>query len=369
MVNFFIERPIFAASVAIIMVLAGLSCYPLLAVAQFPEVTPPLVVVSATYPGASAQVVADTVTTPLEQQINGVPGMIYMSSTSANDGSSNITVSFDVGYPIDIAAVDVQNRVSAATAQLPAIVNQGGVTVQKKNPNLTLAVNLYSPDGSVDLVTLSNYAYLQLVDPLKRITDVGDVQIFGERRYSMRVWLDPDKLAKLGVTAVDVQNAIAEQNVQVAAGKLGDDPAPPGTVFDYQINSQGRLSDPQQFGDIVLRAGTASEATLRLRDVAGIELGALQYNSSSYLDDKPSVGLVVYQLPNANALDLQNQVLAKMAELAKRFPKGLQYAAPYDITRFVSASIHDVLITLAIAIFLVFAVVYVFLQSWRATLI
>src|SRR5438034_696217 len=188
--------------------------------------------------------------------------MIYMSSTSANDGSSNITVSFDVGYPIDIAAVDVQNRVSAATAQLPAIVNQGGVTVQKKNPNLTLAVNLYSPDGSVDLVTLSNYAYLQLVDPLKRITGVGDVQIFGERRYSMRVWLDPDKLAKLGVTAVDVQNAIAEQNIQVAAGKIGGSPAPAGTMFTAQVNAMGRLSDPQQFDDIVIRAGTLVEARL-----------------------------------------------------------------------------------------------------------
>jgi HAE1 family hydrophobic/amphiphilic exporter-1 len=261
MVNFFIERPIFAASVAIIMVLAGLICYPLLPVAQFPEVTPPQVVVSATYPGASAQVVADTVTTPLEQQINGVPGMIYMSSISANDGSSTTTVTFDVGYPIDIGAVDVQNRVSQATAQLPAIVNQGGVTIQKKNPNLTLAVNLYSPDGSVDLVTLSNYAYLQLVDPLKRIPGVGDVQIFGERRYSMRVWLDPDKLAKLGVTAVDVQNAIAEQNIQVAAGKIGESPAPAGTEFEVQVNAMGRLSDPQQFDDIVIRAGTGSEAT------------------------------------------------------------------------------------------------------------
>jgi HAE1 family hydrophobic/amphiphilic exporter-1 len=302
MVNFFIERPIFAASVAIIMVLAGLICYPLLPVAQFPEVTPPLVVVSATYPGASAQVVADTVTTPLEQQINGVPGMIYMSSTSANDGSSNITVSFDVGYPIDIAAVDVQNRVSAATAQLPAIVNQGGVTVQKKNPNLTLAVNLYSPDGSVDLVTLSNYAYLQLVDPLKRITGVGDVQIFGERRYSMRVWLDPDKLAKLGVTAVDVQNAIAEQNIQVAAGKIGGSPAPAGTMFTAQVNAMGRLSDPQQFDDIVIRAGTGSEATLRLRDVGRTELGALQYTSSAKINDKPTVFVAVLPLPGSNAL-------------------------------------------------------------------
>src|SRR5215469_13993667 len=197
MVRFFIERPVFASAIAIIMVLAGAIAYLLLPVEQFPEITPPQVVVSATYPGASAQVVADTVTTPLEQQINGVPGMIYMSSISANDGSSRITISFDVGYPIDIAAVDVQNRVSQATPQLPAIVNQGGVTVQKKNPNFTLAINLFSPDGSVDLLNLSNYAYLQLVDPLKRIPGVGDVLIYGERRYSMRVWLDPDKLAKL----------------------------------------------------------------------------------------------------------------------------------------------------------------------------
>ena len=369
MVNFFIERPIFAASVAIIMVLAGLICYPLLPVAQFPEVTPPLVVVSATYPGASAQVVADTVTTPLEQQINGVPGMIYMSSTSANDGSSNITVSFDVGYPIDIAAVDVQNRVSAATAQLPAIVNQGGVTVQKKNPNLTLAVNLYSPDGSVDLVTLSNYAYLQLVDPLKRITGVGDVQIFGERRYSMRVWLDPDKLAKLGVTAVDVQNAIAEQNIQVAAGKIGGSPAPAGTMFTAQVNAMGRLSDPQQFDDIVIRAGTGSEATLRLRDVGRTELGALQYTSSAKINDKPTVFVAVLPLPGSNALGMDHAVRVKMAELAKSFPKGISYGIAYDTTMFVSASMHDVLVTLVEALLLVIGVVFLFLQSWRTTVI
>ena len=369
MVNFFIERPIFAASVAIIMVLAGLICYPLLPVAQFPEVTPPQVVVSATYPGASAQVVADTVTTPLEQQINGVPGMIYMSSTSANDGSSNITVSFDVGYPTDIGAVDVQNRVSQATAQLPAIVNQGGVTVQKKNPNLTLAVNLYSPDGSVDLVTLSNYAYLQLVDPLKRIPGVGDVQIFGERRYSMRIWLDPDKLAKLGVTAVDVQNAIAEQNVQVAAGKIGDSPAPAGTEFTVQVNAMGRLSDPQQFDDIVIRAGTGSEATLRLRDVGRTELGALQYSSSAKINDKPTVFVAVLPLPGSNALAMDQAVRAKVAELAKNFPKGISYGIVYDTTMFVSASMHDVLVTLVEALLLVIAVVFLFLQSWRTTVI
>src|SRR6201997_4632988 len=230
MVNFFIHRPIFASSIAIIMVLAGAIALRFLPVAQLPEVTPPQVVVSATYPGASAEVVANTVTTPLEQQINGVPGMIYMSSVSANDGTSTITITFDVGYSADIAAVDVQNRVSQAAGQLPAIVNQGGVIISKQNPNFLMIVNLFSPDNSIDLETLSNYAYLQIVDPLKRLPGVSDVSIFGERRYSMRVWLDPDKLAKLGVTAVDVQNAIAEQNIQVAAGKLGDDPAPAGTV-------------------------------------------------------------------------------------------------------------------------------------------
>jgi multidrug efflux pump subunit AcrB len=280
MVSFFIERPVFASTVAIIMVLAGLICLRLLPVSQFPEITPPQIIVKATYPGASAQVVADTVTTPLEQQINGVQGMIYMSSVSANDGTSTITITFEVGYSPDIAAVDVQNRVSQATAQLPGIVNQGGVTITKQNPNFVVIVNLFSPDSSIGLVTLSNYAYLQIADPLKRLSGVSDVQILGERRYSMRVWLDPDKLAKLGVTAVDVQNAIVEQNIQVAAGKLGDDPAPPGTVFDYQINVQGRLSTPEQFGDVVVRAGTTSEATLRLRDVARIELGALQWRAS-----------------------------------------------------------------------------------------
>jgi hydrophobe/amphiphile efflux-1 (HAE1) family protein len=369
MVNFFIERPIFSSAIAIIMVLAGLICFELLPVAQFPDITPPQVVVSATYPGAGAQVVADTVTTPLEQQINGVPGMIYMSSVSANDGTSTVTISFDVGYSLDVAAVDVQNRVSQAAPQLPAIVNQGGVTVQKQNPNFTLAINLFSPDGSVDLVTLSNYAYLQLVDPLKRIPGVGNVIIYGERRYSMRIWLDPDKLAQLGITAVDVQNAIAEQNVQVAAGKLGQAPAPPGTAFEVQVNALGRLSDPQQFGDIVVRAGTGSDATVRLRDVARIELGALQYTSSAQINDKPSVFVAVLQLPGSNALDLDKAVRAKIATLSANFPKGIGYGIVYDTTMFVSASMHEVLITLGLALLLVIGVVFLFLQSWRATVI
>ncbi|GLS37645.1 multidrug efflux RND transporter permease subunit [Mesorhizobium tianshanense] len=369
MVNFFIHRPIFASSIAIIMVLAGAICYFLLPVSQFPDITPPQVVVSAHYPGASAQVVADTVTTPLEQQINGVEGMTYMSSSSSNDGSSTITITFDVGYSLSTAAVDVQNRVSQAASSLPAIVNQGGVTIKKQNPNFVLIVNLTSPDGSVDPVALSNLAYLQVVDPLKRLPGVGDVQIFGERRYSMRVWLDPDKLANLGITAVDVQNAIAEQNVQVAAGKIGQSPAPAGTAFEMQVNAVGRLSDPKEFGDIVVRADAANGSLVRLRDVARIELGALQYSSSAFFGEDPTVVLAVYQMPGSNALDLQQRVKDKMQELSARFPKGVSYAMHYDTTRFVSASMHDVLVTLGEALVLVVAVVFIFLQSWRTTII
>ncbi|RWP49847.1 efflux RND transporter permease subunit [Mesorhizobium sp.] len=369
MVNFFIHRPIFASSIAIIMVLAGAICYFLLPVSQFPDITPPQVVVSANYPGASAQVVADTVTTPLEQQINGVQGMTYMSSSSSNDGSSTITITFEVGYSLSTAAVDVQNRVSQAASSLPAIVNQGGVTIKKQNPNFVLIVNLTSPDGSVDPVALSNLAYLQVVDPLKRLPGVGDVQIFGERRYSMRVWLDPDKLANLGITAVDVQNAIAEQNVQVAAGKIGQSPAPAGTAFEMQVNAVGRLSDPKEFGDIVVRADAANGSLVRLRDVARIELGALQYSSSAFFAEDPTVVLAVYQMPGSNALDLQQRVKDKMQELSGRFPKGVSYAMHYDTTRFVSASMHDVLVTLGEALVLVVAVVFIFLQSWRTTII
>ncbi len=351
------------------MVLAGAICYTLLPVSQFPDISPPQVVVSANYPGASAQVVADTVTTPLEEQINGVQGMAYLASSSSNDGSSTITVTFNVGYNLDIAAVDVQNRVSQAASSLPALVNQAGVTVKKQNPNFVLIVNLTSPDGSVDPVALSNFAYLQILDPLKRLPGVGDVQIFGERRYSMRVWLNPDRLAELGITATDVQAAIAEQNVQVAAGKIGQSPAPAGTEFEMQVSAAGRLSDPKEFGDIVLRADPKSGSIVRLRDVARIELGALQYSSSAYFAKDPTVALAVFQMPGSNALDLQKNVLNKMQELSARFPKGIAFAMHYDTTRFVAASMHDVLITLTEALLLVVFVVFIFLQSWRTTII
>ncbi|WP_312363757.1 multidrug efflux RND transporter permease subunit [Ensifer sp.] len=369
MIDFFIHRPIFASAIAIIMTLAGGICYFLLPISQFPDVTPPQIVVAANYPGASAQVVADTVTTPLEQQINGVPGMLYMTSTSSNDGSSRIIISFEVGYPIDVAALDVQNRVSQAASSLPALVNQTGVTIAKQIPNFTVLVSLDSPDNSVDFASVSNYAYLQILDPLKRLPGVGDVQLFGERRYSMRVWLDPDRMANLGVTAVDVQNVIAEQNIQVAGGKIGQSPAPAGTPFEMQINALGRLSDPSQFGDIVLRADQATGATTRLRDVARIELGALLYSSSVTFNGKESVVLAVFQGPGSNALDLQSRVQAKMDELSLRFPSGIAYHMFYDTTRFVSAAMKDVVYTLLEALALVVFVVFIFLQNLRTTII
>ncbi|QCI68904.1 efflux RND transporter permease subunit [Phreatobacter stygius] len=369
MVTFFIHRPIFASSIAIIMVLAGAIAYFLLPVAQFPNITPPQVVVSANYPGASAQVVADTVTTPIEQAINGVTGMTYMSSASSNDGSSRITVTFDVGYPLAIAAVDVQNRVSQAASALPGIVNQGGVTITKQNPNFVLIVNLTSSDGSVDPIALSNFAYLQIVDPLKRVPGVGDVLIFGERRYSMRIWLDPDKLANLGITAVDVQQAVAEQNVQVAAGKIGQPPTPSGTAFEMQVNATGRLSDPQEFGNIVVRANAAAGSVVRLRDVARIELGALQYSSTAFYNEQPTVVLGVFQAPGSNSLQLQRNVEAKMKELQARFPRSVEYGLHYDTTRFVAAAMEDVVKTLLEALLLVVAVVFIFLQNWRTTII
>ncbi len=369
MVNFFITRPIFAGVVAIIMVLAGAVGYLFLPVAQFPPIAPPQVVVSAAYPGASAQIVADTVTTPLEQQLNGVEGMAYMSSVSANDGTSKITITFNVGYNVDIAAVDVQNRVSQATGDLPAIVNQGGITIQKEQPNFTLLVNMVSPDGSVDALGLSNYAYLQLVDPLKRLKGASDVSIFGEKRYSMRIWLKPDRLAALGVTAAQVQAAITEQNQQVAGGKLGEAPSPANQKFELQINTPGRLTNVGAFENIIVRAGNGSSAMIRLKDIARVELGAQSYDSNAYLDGKPTIAMAIYQLPGANALALDKLVRAKMAELAVHFPPGISYEIKYDTTVYVSASVREVVITLAESMALVFLVVFIFLQSWRTTLI
>lgn len=369
MVNFFIEHPIFASSIAIVMVLAGLIGYAALPVAQYPNITPPQVTVAASYTGAGAQVVADTVTTPIEEQVNGVEGMAYISSVSANDGSSSINVTFNVGYPIDIGAVDVLNRESQAAAQLPQVVQMGGVTISKQNPNFIMAVNIYSPDGSISPVTLSNYAYLQLVDPLERLPGVSSITIFGERRYAIRIWLDPLKMAKLGITTTDVQNAILEQSQQVAAGKVGEAPAPSGTQFEYQINTEGELTNPEQFGNVVLRAATRTAAALYLRDVARTDLGAMQYTESATVNQHPSVIIAIFATSTANALALDAAVRNEMATLAKRFPKGLAWGINYDTNMFVSASMNEVTKTLGIALVLVIGVVYIFLQSWRTTII
>ncbi|NCC26094.1 MAG: hydrophobe/amphiphile efflux-1 family RND transporter, partial [Deltaproteobacteria bacterium] len=367
-VDFFIERPIFAGVVAIVIVLAGAVCIPLLPIAQFPEIAPPTVQVRATYTGASAEVVEQSVTSPLEEQINGVEGMMYMTSTSASDGSSTINVTFEVGYDLNIAAVDVQNRVSMATSQLPEDVVRMGVTTQKQSTNFIQIVSLFSPDGSHDDLFLSNYASINIVDSLKRLDGVGDVTIFGERTYSMRIWMDPDRMANLKVTPTDVVKAIQNQNIQVAAGKIGDQPSPPGQVFTYTIVTKGRLSEPAEFEDIIVRALTDG-SMIRVKDVATVELGAESYVSYSKLNGKSCSNIAVYQLPGANALDIAKAVGEEMENLSRRFPAGIDYQVTYDTTKFVRVSIEEVLKTLVEAFVLVFLVVYIFLQSWRTTLI
>ncbi len=368
LVDFFIGRPVFAAVLAILITFAGAVCLPFLPVAQFPRITPPTVRVTASYPGASAEVVENSVTLPLEQQINGVEGMLYMSSNSANDGSSAITVTFEVGYDLNIAAVDVQNRVAVALPQLPEEVQRTGITVRRVSTDLTIVVNLISPDNTRDDVYLSNYAAINIADRLKRIPGVGDINMFGERRYSMRVWLDPSKLAKLSVTAQDVVDSLRDQNQQVAAGVLGQPPAPPGQTFQYALTAKGRLTSAEEFQEIILRT-RPDGSVLRLGDVARVELGAQSYGNFSRLGREPSTGVAVYALPSANALDVATAVHAEMERIAPRFPAGVQYRILYEPTRFVTESIREVLWTLFEAMALVFVVVFVFLESFRATLI
>ena len=282
-VNFFIDRPIFAGVISIVISLAGAVCIMLLPIAQFPQITPPTVQVNATYTGASAEVVEQTVTTPIEEQINGVEGMTYMSSISSSDGTSNITVTFDVGYDLNIAAVDVQNRVTMAQPQVPDDVRKYGITTKKQSPDFVLIISLYSTNGAYDDLFLSNYASINIVDTLKRLPGVGDVQIFGEKKYAMRLWLNPDKLTSMEMTAMDVIQAVQEQNVQVAAGKIGDSPSPPGQTFTYTINALGRLSTPEQFGDIIIRTRTDG-SVVRVKDVGRVELGAENYGWYAHLN-------------------------------------------------------------------------------------
>jgi multidrug efflux pump subunit AcrB len=366
--RFFIDRPIFATVLSIVIVVAGAIAYFSLPVAQYPEVVPPTVVVRASYPGANPQVIAETVATPLEQQINGVENMLYMVSQSTSDGQMTLTIAFKLGTDLDEAQVLVQNRVAVAEPLLPEEVRRSGVTTTKSSPDLLLVVHLLSPDDRYDQAYISNYALLQVRDVLARLDGVGDITIFGAREYSMRIWLDPDKIAARNLAASDVVQALREQNVQVAAGALGQAPAPPGTAYQLSIRTLGRLQEADQFGDIIVKTGRDGRIT-RLRDVARVELGARDYSSNSYLDGKPAVGIGVFQRPGSNALATAEAVRRTMAELSQRFPEGLEYRIVYDPTVFVEESMRAVFETLVEAFILVFLVVLIFLQDWRATLL
>jgi HAE1 family hydrophobic/amphiphilic exporter-1 len=367
-VDFFIRRPIFATVCALLITLAGAVALPSLPIAQFPNLAPPQVVVQSAYIGASAQVVETAVTTPLEQQINGAQGMKYMSSTSGNDGFSQITATFDISRDPDLAAVDVHNRVNAALGRLPNEVKQTGILVTKTSSNFVFGAAVYAEDGRYDTQFMSNYLDLYVRDPLKRVKGVADVFIFGERRYAMRLWLDPARAASRKLTASDVVAALREQNVQVVAGQVGQPPARVGQTFQISVRAVGRLSEPAEFENVILK--TAEDGTLvRVKDLGRVELGAEDYSSLLQFNGHDAVGIGITQLSNANALDVDRAALAELERLSRRFPPGMTYRVAFDATDVVNESIHDVVFTLAAAILLVILVIFVFLEDWRSTLI
>jgi multidrug efflux pump len=366
--KFFITRPIFAAVLSLAITLVGAMALLKLPVEQYPEVVPPTVVVMANYPGANPKTIAETVATPLEQEINGVENLLYMASSATSDGVLQITITFKLGTDLNRAQVQVQNRVNIALPQLPEEVRRLGVKTIKQSPNLTMVVHLLSPDDTYDQLYVGNYAFLNIKDELQRIGGVGSVQVFGARDYAMRIWLDPDKVASRNLTPSDVVAAIREQNVQVAAGVIGAQPAPAGTPFQLTVQAQGRLVEPEQFGNIIVKTG-ADGRVVRVKDVARVELAARDYNLDSYLNGKPAAALVIFQLPGSNALQTREAIGAKMEELKKKFPKGLDYSIVYDTTVFARQSINAVVNTLFEAILLVVIVVIVFLQTWRASII
>jgi multidrug efflux pump len=372
--RFFIDRPVLAWVISIVIVLLGGIAALLLPIAQYPQITPPTVRVTAAYPGANAVVVADTVAAPIEQQVNGVENMMYMSSQSSNDGSYTLDVTFEVGTDVNIAQVLVQNRVAIAQPTLPAVVQAIGVSIKKRSPDILLVVNLYSENDPAtgrpryDPLYLTNYATINLQDPLARLEGVGDILSFGGQDYSMRVWLDPDKLASRNLSAGDVLRVLREQNVHLAAGQIGQPPVPQGQDFQYPLTAVGRLVEAREFADIILNTGSDGEVTY-LKDVARTELGAKNQDQSLTLDGKPSVGLAIFQLPGSNALDTADRVRARMRELEKRFPVGLKYTIAYDTTPFISESVTEVFHTLRDAMILVAVVVLLFLQDWKALLL
>jgi len=368
MSRFFIERPIFASVIAIIFTLAGLVAWKVLPIAQYPEIAPPTVTITAALPGASAETVSRTVAAPIEEQLSGVEGLLYFQSTSSSNGTLTITCTFEVGTDVNNATIQVNNRVQIALPRLPDDVKRTGVVVQKRSLDILLFIAATSTDPRFDTLYLSNFMTINALDVLKRIPGVADATIFGARDYSMRVWMRPDKMAQLGVTATDVASAIRAQNNQYAAGKIGQDPAPDDQALIYTVTAQGRLVQPEDFGNIVLRS-SGPGGVLRLKDIARIELGAVNYDAYTTVDGRPTIGTAIFLQSGANALNVANSVRKTMDEIAKGFPAGVSYIIPFDTTRFVEASIREVIHTLFIAALLVLAVVFVFLQSWRATVI
>ena len=366
--HFFVDRPIFAAVISIVITLIGGLAYFGLPVAQYPEVAPPTVVVSASYPGASAEVVAETVATPLEQQINGVEDMLYMVSQSTGDGDVQITITFALGTDLDEAQVLVQNRVSIAEPQLPDEVRRRGITTKKNSPDLMMVIHLNSPDGSLDQLYISNYATLQIKDVLARLHGVGDIQVFGARDYSMRIWLNPERMAELDLTTTDVVNAVAGQNIQVASGSLNQVPVPDPGAFQLSVETLGRLQDVRQFENIIVKTDPDGRIT-RVGDIARVELGAQDYLRNAYLDDRTATALGIFQLPGSNALATAAEVKRTMEELRKGFPAGLDYDIIYNPTEFIQQSVDEVIKTIFEAVALVVIVVILFLQTWRAAII
>ena len=368
MTRFFITRPIFASVLSIIIVLAGLAAAFQLPIAQYPQIAPPTVQIQATYPGASADTLSKTVAAPIEEQLSGVEGLLYFNSSADSSGTLTITATFEVGTNVDQATFNVSNRVNIALPRLPDEVRRTGLTIKKVSNDILLVVMLTSPSKRYDTLFLSNYATLNVLDEIKRVKGVGDALIFGAQDYSMRIWLRPDRMAQLGVTTTDIASAIQAQNAQYAAGKIGQDPAPSDQQLVYTVTAKGRLLDPNQFGNIILRAN-GPRGILYLKDVARIELGSQSYNVRSTLDGQPGVAIPVFLQTGANALDTANAIKAKMDELKVRFPAGVEYQVPYDTSDFVKASIKEVVKTLGEAMILVVLVVFIFLQNWRATLI
>ena len=366
-VDFFIRRPVFATVVALLIILAGAISIPTLPISLYPQLAPPEVMVTSTYIGADAETVEKAVTIPLEESINGVEGMHYITSASTNSGVSTITVTFQTGYDLSIAAVDVQNRVASVSGRLPAAVNSAGITITKANSNFVFGAGFYTRDNRYTNEFISNYLDVYVADALKRVPGVGNVQIFGERKYAMRVWLDPDKLATHGLTATDVVNALAEQNVEVPAGQLGQPPSDNHQSYQVAVRVQGRLSDPTQFDNIIVKSSPGG--LIYLRDVGHAQLGAEDYSSNLKYQGQAAVGIGVQQLSNANALEVDRQAKAVLKQLSAHFPPGLKYAIAFDSTTIVGDSIHEVLVTLAEAIVIVIVVIFLFLMDWRATII